>query len=156
MADFIGYTVKFPGAEDDTSMTMALKKMSIKTPRIQSTKRRENHFYAPYTPSKRRAISDSTKSAFVSMEQSGTVPLRPVPAADHQSCHKLENPAESTIPISEPELKPWGILISKTVGKPNIPLLRASTGLGKVCQVVDIHTGERLRQYSISLSRFSC
>jgi hypothetical protein len=118
--EHIGYTVKFPVSEDqDTSMTLALNRLNITSTR--SLKPRMNHFYAPYARSKHRCSSDpSTRVESISHQQGPSVPLR----------------------------QPWGMLISKTLGKPDISLTGRSTGLGDMCEFVDYRTAERVQQFS--------
>jgi hypothetical protein len=90
-------------------------------------------------PSKRRYHSEplaTQRSTHPS--QAETIPLRG---------------AESRQPIDESEWNQWGSLISQTIGRPDIRLFRNSTGLGKQFQFVDMHTGER--QWDFSISFFS-
>jgi len=116
---------------------MALKKMSIKTPRVQSSKRRENHFYAPYTPSKRRTASDPNKTSSLSLAE--VMPIK------RSISGEIGKEAET-------DQKPWGHLISKSLNLGNILLSYSSTGIGELLDVVDIDTGDRMRKFSKSLS----
>jgi|SRR5579859_1862671 len=123
-------------------MTMALRKMNINTPKIRSSKRRENHFYTPYTPSKRRATSDHLDT--ISMSRAETFPLSgPAPL-------KANNVTDvNALSLHQPnETECWGKLISKTPGKPDIALIKKSTSLGKPVDFVDMHTGERMQEFS--------
>src|SRR5271170_6852331 len=132
--EHVGYIVKFPGCDDkDTSMTLAMNRLNISTPR--SVKKRPNHLYTPYTPSKRRCNSDPTATRSSHLSQAQTVPLR----------------RDSTSSADDKALmKPWGMLVSKTMGKPDIPLIDGTTGLGEICENVDVETGERQLKYSTS------
>jgi len=126
------------------SMTMALKKMKINTPRIQSSKRRENHFYAPYTPSKRRAALSSGNlgpQTRTGAPNNVDVPTKGITLDDTIIMPSLESMGSS---------EPWGIFISKRLGKPDIPLSCGSTSLGKVSDIVDMYTGERVLDSSKS------
>jgi hypothetical protein len=135
--EHIGYIVKFPGVDDkDTSMTLAMNRLNISSPR--SAKKRPNNLYTPYTPSKRRYSSDPTSVRPSQLSQAETVPVRP----------RLTSSTEG----NDVSLKPWGILVSKTSGKPDIGLVTGSTGIGKLCPDVDVMTGERELDYSTPTS----
>src|SRR5271169_3002257 len=115
-ADYIGYTVKFPGVEDnDTSMTLALNRLNIASSR--SIKRRPNHLYSPYADSKkRRCISDPTTMRSIPKSQVESAPLRCTAPAG-----RIENLVEEETlalrrPVEDLQLKPWGKLISRTAG----------------------------------------
>jgi hypothetical protein len=129
--EHIGYIVKFPGVDDkDTSMTLAMNRLNISSPR--STKKRASHLYSPYS-AKRRCNSDPTASGSSHVSQTQTVPLR------RRSTSSADN--------EEPR-EPWGLLVSKTIGNPDIPLMVDSTGFGEICTFVDLNTGEREFNFS--------
>src|SRR5271155_4684717 len=100
--EHIGYIVKFPGCDDkDTSMTLAMNRLNISSPR--SVKKRANHLYTPYSPAKRRCSSDPTASKSSHLSQAETVALR-----------------RSSAAYGDDSAKPWGSLVSKTMGIPDI------------------------------------
>jgi hypothetical protein len=140
-ADYIGYVVEFPGAEsDDIPVTTALNNLNITSPR--SAKRKANHFYSPYSPSKRRGRSAMATMRKVSFSQAETVPLRratSLEAATNADVETVVVPQER----QEEQPKPWGTLVSRTQGKPDIELRRSTTGIGHIFHYVDVETGER-------------
>jgi hypothetical protein len=140
--EFVGYTVKFPVVEEESSVTMALRGLNIATPK--SVKKRGNHFFAPYTP-KRRTVSDSTTMRSVSASQAETVPIRRT-----ASTKVMPSGTDAgRIAAEEAEHRiPWGNLISNTEGKPDIALSNDSTGLGRMRDTVDMYTGERELDFS--------
>jgi hypothetical protein len=142
--EFVGYTVKFPVVEEESSVTMALRELNIASPK--SVKKRSNHFFAPYTP-KRRSVSDSTTMRSVSASQAETVPVRRTMSVKPNPNLKESEIAPLSLEIGE---KPWGKLISKTTGLPDITLTRDYTSLGRICDIVDCDTGERELTYSMS------
>jgi hypothetical protein len=127
--------------EDDTSMTMALKKMNINTPKIRSSKRRENHFYAPYTPSKRRTASDTKTTKPISLSELDSTLVSHIPSG-------RTDLRPATVHSAQEREEPWGKLISLSEGFSDIILTNDSTGLGELCDSVDIHTGVRVAQFS--------
>lgn len=134
--------MEFPGLEDpDISMTLALNHLKITSPR--SVKRRANHFYVPYSSSKRRCNSDSATIRAVPISQAETVPLKLSLSLRSSSRTSEFNPTD------QPNVTktPWGRLTSLT-GKPNIDLVNTTTGLGDISETVDIVTGERELHYS--------
>jgi hypothetical protein len=147
---FVGYTVRFPAVEEERSVTMAMRGLNITTPR--SSKRRENHYFTPYTP-KRRTVSDSNTMRSMAKSQAETVPDRQTtPMKTKTTAAALHS--SSSIAETLPS-RPWGKLFSKTEGIPDILLTYYSTGLGEICDWVDIDTGMRRTQYSTSSSPIS-
>lgn len=143
--DYIGYIAKFPGVDDnDTSMTLALNRLNIASPR--SVKRRLNHFYSPYSASKRRCNSDSPAISPVSPSEVCTLPIK-CEALSSGSVAKDNARAKDDSKGSE-RINSWGMLVSKTQGCSDISLIHRSTGLGKVCDFVDMATGERQTEFS--------
>jgi hypothetical protein len=117
-------------------VTSALSKLNITSPR--SAKRKANHFYSPYAPSKRRSSSATATMRKVSFSQAETVPLRRAASLEAATNVDVET-------VVVPQIKPWGVLVSQTEGKPDVSLVRTTTELGELLDNVDCFTGERQR-----------
>ena len=147
MVEFIGYTVEFP-CETEVPVMSALSSLRITSPR--SAKRKANHFYNPYTPSKRRSSSASATMRPVLLSQAATVPLRRAASLEAKTINIAETVVVPQV-IREEQPKPWGKLVSRTEGKLDIDLRRSSTGVGEDFHFVDMDTGERVIQFCTSL-----
>jgi len=135
----IGYVVKFPACPDhETSMIQRMGRLQLSTSR--SGFQRSTHFYAPYSPSKRRRIPDSNDS------RPRPAKIRTAPQHYHLGLKGLTT--EPFLANSAKGEATWGILKSKTSAFPDIVLTSPITSLGEIVDFVDMDTGERVTEYS--------
>ena len=116
----------------DKAFSSAFKKLKVSPSR--SAKIREKHFYDPYSLSKRY-------SALVSKEvRPLSSNVRTAPRRPYSTKNPLSLKHFGSLISKE---QPWGVLVSKTPGKPDIELFLDTTVIGKILQTIDVVSGER-------------
>jgi len=134
-ADYIGYQVEIPGQED-FGMTRGMSCLNI-----DETKKRAAQHFSPYSPSWRRRC---TGPSSVRRSLIKTTPnLKTTVEGGSLEGEEIHCPGQA-----------WGELVSLTSGYPNIFLYLKSTNLGRILDFRDMYTGEQLRQYRMTFSRF--
>ena len=152
--DYVGYIVKFPGADDeDASMALSFDCLSIGSPR--STKRSPDHFHSLHnnTPYKRQCVSNLPATLTLPELENSQSPPKSKSLPQTESARTVRAQVMDAVVLNA---TPWGKLVSKTTGIPDISLDKGTTLIGEACDVIDIDSGQRKLDYSIiSLSAYS-
>jgi hypothetical protein len=134
-ADYIGYTAKFTEAPPrDSPATIVTGMNGLSMGPVRTHPRKQISPFTPYSTTPKRSISAKEET------------IHSAPTRQPKSKH-LEGSNSSERPQA-----PWAKLVSKTDNGPDISLFMESTAIGKFVDHVDIDTGERETDYSMSHS----